>query len=176
MNSSLLLSFSMAVVFFLHSQILIGHLLLIVLSSFISFWILLLEWIYTCTYIYIYFTWVDGSYQLQKKIGTSKHIIVCSCLTCNWSLSRALGRFASSQTCRLLSALHPFACVLSSAHHACPLLVNLANFSFSFMSKFKYYVLCDTLSDSLLWDEVVFSPALTLFTGTKARSGGYSGT
>lgn len=57
----------------------------------------------------------------------------------------ALGRFASSQTCRLLSALSPFACVLSSAHHACPLLVNLANFSFSFISKFKYYVLCDTL-------------------------------
>ena len=111
-------------------------------------------------YIYIYIlTWVNGSYQLQKKIKTSKHIIVCSCLTFN------LVSFHMLRNCLLVlkpavfSILWPFACVLSCAHHTCPLLVNLAHFSFSFISKFEYYVLCDTFSDSLLSDEVVFSPA-----------------
>ena len=112
----------------------------------------------------------------RKKLELQSTLLSALAWLVTGLFPRALGRFASSQTCRLLSALRPFACVLSSAHHACPLLVNLANFSFSFMSKFKYYVLCDTLSYSLLWDEVVFSPAPTLSTGTKARSGGYSGT
>lgn len=129
------------------------------------------------TRIYIYLlTWVNGSYQLQKEISTSKHIIVCSCLTFSLVSFHMLRNCLLALKPAVFSILCPFACVLSCAHHACPLLVNLANFSFSFISKFKYYVLCDTFSDCLLSDEVVFSPAPTVSTCTKARTGGNSGT
>lgn len=108
-------------------------------------------------YIYI-LTWVNGSYQLQKKIKTSKHIIVRSCLPFNLVSFHMLRNCLLALKPAVFSILSPLHACSPCAHHACPFLVNLANFSFSFISKFKYYVLCDTSSDCLLSDEVTFSP------------------
>ena len=70
--------------------------------------------------------------------------------TWSFNIAHWADLFPGSPTSYVLSCLSAFACVLSCACYACHLLVILANFSFSFISKFKHHLLCDTFSDSLL--------------------------